>query len=356
MEIVVSICDLKEAIKLAKKTVIKGKASLEILKKILIVANKNRISLIGYDFEDMFKIDIDGTVIEPGKTLLDKEIYTVIEKLKIKSYEPTTITENTITCGNKTIEYETEQSPEDYPVIEEDKTKLFTVSQEELNRMFAVKYACDKDKDCHDLRRQVICMENNRCIASDTYRLAYRYWVNPIDTIKKYILLPLSSVKLLQLLLKNSKERVSCYLEDKEMAVVFVVGNIEHRIQLLKEKYFDFDHIEYPEPKTVVETNTKELLKELNLLKTMTEGYNNPIYIQIKNDNMKITANKAEHSLSADIEVNKTGEDVAIHVNCLFFIDAIKNCGDDKVKINFAGSNGFVVVNDDGLLPLKCKN
>lgn len=353
MKIDLLMGDFQSVIKTTKRVI--GKvSSLSILNHLLIKADNNSVTAIASNLDDVLEVSFRAGVIEPGAILIDKETLSIIEKMKGNSQG--VITNDKIKFGNRTIQYEIDSDypPEEFPLPQECNNLVFSTTQKELLRLLGVGYVCDKKRGI-DLVTSV-CIDDGYFVATDSYRMAMRQF-NFQNKLTDKVSMSIYSAELLQSLLsKKSDEIVECYTDDDQKHLCFVMGNIRHTTRLMDYKFIDWEQFRHiPEVDTEMVVDTKGLLEELALLKTVMDKY---ISIMVKDNTLQIKTKNNQKLITVDIPViEKHGKDMErkIYLNGAFFIDMVKQQGKQTV-VKFVTHKKMVYVGEDFMLEAKIKN
>ena len=184
-------------------------------------------------------------------------------------------------------------------------------------------------------------------IATDTYRLAKLELETGADVI-----IP---GKLLQELSKMPIDDVIAHLGEEK--AVFMCGEYTVYLSVLSGNFPDMSKVVPEKHKTEVTVDREQLLQVLGRASIIAKDYNKRIDVTIRDGVMTVEARHETGHMMDEIEVEQEGEDVdTIFLNLIYFQEGARSVG-EKVKINFNGDMGPVVINDDGyinlILPIK---
>lgn len=345
MEINVNMADLADVIKKFKK--IPKETTLSILDNLYVEADGSGIRVIANFLMDAIQFEIEGEVIEPGKILIDKKTLLLLDRIKSKG--KVFLSKGKIICQNRQIEFYVEEDVEDYPLLPECNKPVFSANSSELKRLLGVVYASDKKEKRSPAFCSVI-IDKDHFVASDTYRVATRKFdfKNKLD---KPVLLPTKSASFLLWMLKNNKQ-VDVFADNKRLCFQF--ENIKYVARLLSEAPFPWRDImeRHHKTDTIVKVDRNAILKELNLVKMVTEKPNYSIVLWADDGCLHAKGEEIERALTVSVPIlDFTGEemDYKVVINSMFLIEMIKEAGDknENVGIGFNGPLGMVIVEGD---------
>lgn len=276
-----------------------------------------------------------ANIIHPGKVLIDKAM---LELLPSKG--ELLITDDTLTCLNRRIEYE--------PVYEAieingDYREITEISKQEFDKLIKVEYAVAKD----DTRPIItgICVKGNEFIATDGFRVAIRKC--SICEIEETVL-PAQLIKAYKKV-KSKFGNVKILKSNDEIALK--THNITLIAKSLLGDYFNFKNLIPKEFNTKVKFNTKEMLDIL-------KNYPKLIFIDFKISEgvIEIKGSIDKSIISDKLECETNGKDLEISFKPKYVIEALKQ-QEKEVEIKFTTKVGpAIIVNDietDLLLPVR---
>jgi len=344
--------------------------SLPVLEKLYIETTKDqKIKMIAYNFESVIVVEIEGSVIEEGKALINQETIKLINK--IKTNDLVIFNDGKITVKNKEIEYYNNNDPEEYPEVDfsnECNIIAFSTTEKELSELLNVKYAGSKD-EARPLFISVV-INKDYFFSCDNYRIA-RKKIPFKNSITDEYILSLKSIETLDKLLnlnKKQNKKVELYVpENKEcLFVMFIIDNsIKFFVRRLDGKYIDVNKIWVNEFKGSITVKKEQLLNELNFVKDIA-GNKQILFNQNSNRNeIYLTVSKSSkekyHLPKSNIK------NVNIKLDCItegkfnefildykYVCDAVNNVKNDNVTFNLAGLYQPVIIgNEDFILPIK---
>lgn len=185
--------------------------------------------------------------------------------------------------------------------------------------------------------------------SSDAFRLAYKK-LEIGKGPEKSLLVPGKSLKELIRLLSDEDENVSVF--SAESQVVFKTDKFTFAARVLNEKYPDISGVIPSSSKTTVVASTRELGEVVARASLLADGANHSIQLTLDDNsgdnslevNSVTQLGQAKEPVALE---RKEGENVQLHVNARFLIDALKAVAGSKTRLCFNGSNGPILVYDD---------
>lgn len=356
MQLKINPTVLSEAIKKVEK-VVKPKHSTPILQGIYLEATKEELIFVGSDANETlrFLVPVDGEgvdVIQPGKTVLSKQITDVVKKLK---KEITMILNGqilAITSARSKFDMNT-FDPEEYPKLPSydidnptfslkgtdfnaiAKKTMFAASESE-SRPILTGVCLDMSKDCMNF------------VSTDSHRLGTVKTPSPSDNELK-VVIPAKSLDNLIKTFELTKD-VHVYCES-ENQMIFRNGPLVFYCRLLEGNYPDTSRLIPSEFKSEMKINRKIFLEELEILRGLAVSAENG-----KSGIVKLHVNGAATISSHTAQTGKgqsivdyesiEGEETEydISFSAKYLMDALKAIDDDFVYFKYQGNmRPFVV-------------
>ena len=146
-------------------------------------------------------------------------------------------------------------------------------------------------------------------------------------------------MELSKMLSQNEEEQLVIAFGRKH--VIFHMGD-----SLLFSRLIDGEYIDYlsviPKANNIkVELDRRDLLESLERVSLVTDdksvgqirGYVKCVF---EEGLLKVSSSSSVSSVSDEVEIEKTGEDITIAFNCKYLLDALRAIGDERVKISLA--------------------
>lgn len=288
--------------------------------------------------------------------ILDDETIKLLEKCKNDDFE---ITLDTITAGNKTIEYKSDLKPLSYLDNSEYK-EIGTVTQAELlEAIKGVKYAVAKDEIRPVLTN--ILWESSNLVSVDGCRIITKTVSSNVDMP---ILIPSVTYTLLEKLLDaKSQDLVKVFLDLDHTAtryISFTFGDWMLTTRVGEGEFLNYKQVFSDEFSIEATVDRKSILESLEFLKQDK----NPLKLNVSDERIKMTMvtvnNQIMDEITIDTEVYKLKEPLEIAFNPKYLIESLKNIKDDTVTLNFVGSSLTPLVIEhtkgkDLILPVRIK-
>jgi DNA polymerase III subunit beta len=356
MQLKINPTVLSEAIKKVEK-VVKPKHATPILQGIYMEATKEELIFVGSDANETFRylVPVDGEnveVIQPGKTVLSKQITDVLKKLK---KEITMILNGqilAITSARSNFDMNT-FDPEEYPKLPSydidqptfslkgtefhsiAKKTMFAASESET-RPILTGVCLDMSADCMNF------------VSTDSHRLGKVKTTSTSDKELKVVIPAKSLDNLIKTFDLSVDVHVYC---ESDNQIIFRNGPLVFYCRLLEGNYPDTSRLIPSEFKSEMKINRKVFLEELEIIKGVSLSTDNG-----KGGVVKLHVNGAATISSYTAQTGKgqsvveydsiEGEETEydISFSAKYLIDALKAIDDDFVYFKYQGNmRPFVV-------------
>lgn len=373
MKVIINQAKLLESIQHVTKA-ISSKTAIPILSGLKIQATQNGLKLTGSDsditIESYIPMEEEGIQfideIEQGEIVVHAKYFPeIIRKLPQDTVQIETDDHLQVTIHSGSAEFHLNgQDAEEYPQI----SQLQTDSSFELpinllkNMIKQTVFAVSTSETRPILTGVNLRAEEDllKFIATDSHRLAASNipLESPIDTFpSNQVVIPGKSLNELSKILEDTEEKITISISDNQIA--FQTENLYFLSRLLDGKYPETSRLIPEESKTIIHTNTKQLLQTVDRASLLArENQNNVIRLQTKENNtIEISSNSPEiGNVEEDLTVNTIeGEDLKISFSSKYMIDALKIMETDQIKIEFTGAmRPFILkpVDNDHILQL----
>ncbi|MDO5014517.1 MAG: DNA polymerase III subunit beta [Clostridia bacterium] len=347
--------------------IVSSKTTIPALEGILFEARDGKILLTGYDLETGMTTDIDATVEEEGKIIINARLLCEILK-KIPNETVSIESDERLRCVIKSgsIEYKIiGLDPSDYPELPSvSGGTLIKIKSEilsDLIRKTIFSVAVSESKLVHTGLKFEI--ENNEItvIGVDGFRIAIKKSEIDYDGEKLEFVVP---AKTLHEIMKLSQEAEETEFNIAKRHIIFEVGNYTVISRLLEGEFLNYKAAVPKEYSTVAKINVQNLIGSIertalviiDRLKTSIKCIFNDDSIRISSTTQIGTANDI---VNADIQ----GERIVIGFNNRLILDALKACETEDVKISLSGPSRPIVIEnvEDSdfmylVMPVRLKN
>lgn len=332
--------DLLDSINIVQRSV-SSKSNVQVLEGILLDAG-NEFKLTGNDMEIGIECNVEADIMEKGKIVLNSKLFgDIVKRLPNLSVRIETESENTVTIKSGSAVFKiNSMNPEGFPEIPEIEEKnSFEIEQKILKDMIReTVFAVGEDEYRPILKGSLIeCVKKKLNIVSiDGFRIAIRRQYVENKLLNFGIVAPGKTLNEIARILKPTKDIVT--ISNSNNQIMFKTKKFKLVSRLLQGEFFDYKNA-IPE-----DFETKVILDPKDLLSSMERAYlitaedhekNYPVYLDMNNDKMIITADTSKGSIREEIDVEIEGENIKIAFNPQYFIDALRVIEDEDIVIYF---------------------
>lgn len=331
---------LQEAIAIAQKSVT-GKSSMPILQGLLIIAEKNSITIIGSDIDLSIETKLDAEIIEPGKIVVDARLFgDIIKKLPNKEIEITSINDNSIklVCEKSqfTLMHMNADDFPNLPSINEDIN--FSIEQKTLKNMIkSTIFAIAQDESRPILTGVLFEVTDKKInlVALDGFRLAFRSEFIENDNSISAVIPG-----------KTLNEVIKILQDDGNVNITFTSNHILINLEktriisrLLEGEFIKYTSIIPEEYNLRVTVKREELLNCIERASLVgKDGNTSLIKFDIEDEYMVITSNSQLGNVREEINIILQGESLKIAFNSKYLIDLLKIIDEEEIYMEFSSN------------------
>ncbi len=343
MNIVCTKANLLEGLLRVQKAV-SGRTTLPILEGILIQALDGQIKLIATDLEIGIETQVEGEIIQEGSVVLSSRIIVELVRKLPNGQVELKVGEDyrtRIHCESSRFIIQGQNALEFPELPEVDDEVQIQVSQDLLRDMirqtiFSV--AVDETRPVLTGALMEASEGEIRLVALDGYRLALRRG-RTVNTqahgIKEVI--PGRILNEIGKLLQGEGEEVGISRANNQ--ILFQWEGTRIISSLLEGEFINYIQIIPEEHKSRVRISTELLLDSCERAALLArEGKNNLIKMEILQEQLVITSNAEIGQVHEEIPIQLEGEELKIAFNSKYFIEALRNIGDEEVILEFTTS------------------
>jgi DNA polymerase-3 subunit beta len=186
-----------------------------------------------------------------------------------------------------------------------------------------------------------------RVVSVDMHRISYRSYAFPSPMLEHRdhsAVIPARALHELSRVLPNSEgTEVVFYFTDNR--VVFDTAEYTFVSRLLVGDFIRYDQIFNEDFNTLLTINRLEFLHALER-SLLVAGENRlvPIKMEIKDDELTVTANTERGQAHDELPCGTDGQDLVIYFNPRYIIDALRAIDEEKVLIKFSGAKSACTV------------
>ncbi len=331
--------------------VVERRNTMPVLANVLLVLEKNQLSLTGTDLEVEIvgRINLegdpsDGEITVPARKLLDIckalpegsviEFAQDEEKLKVKS-------------GRSRFSLSTLPAS-DFPVVEES-TRDFTFSmpQKDMKQLIENTSFAMAQQDVRyylngmlwEVRPQAI-----RVVATDGHRLAMCTKAVAVDVNDvRQSILPRKGVVELSRLLDDKDEAVEIIMGSNHLRAI--TGEFTFTSKLVDGKFPDYERVLPKGGNKIVIGNRSELKHAFARTFILSNEKYRGVRLLLETGKLTVVANNPEHEEAEDqVAVDYTGDSLELGFNVSYLQDVSNVIGTENIKITLSDSNSSALI------------
>lgn len=335
-------------------SVVSGKSTLTAVEGILIEANSpDSCTLTAFDLEKGIKITVDADVIEQGSYIINAQKFN--QTIRVMNGEEITLTVDNklgvvFECGkssHRTGALKAEEFPE-IPDLQSEKG--FIVNQAQFKKMLSkVSYAMGINEPRPVLNGCFIRTEEGKMnvVACDGFKLAVcsaeselKKLENSDRGVEFSFIVPVKSVnEIIKLLSDDEEDTVTVYMSHKNMVIDF--DGLTFFTRLIVGEFVDYNRIIIKNHKIEVKASKQELLAALEKASLITEeriagSVRSHVRVEVCEDILKVSAVSSAGSIYDEFNVEHSGDDISIAFNNRFFIDSVRACRSETIKLSMS--------------------
>ncbi|MEI2356279.1 DNA polymerase III subunit beta [Mesobacillus zeae] len=340
---------LAEALKKVEK-VVNAKHSTTILQGIYMEATHEELILIGSDSTETFRfhVPVDGEsleVIEPGKTVLPKQVSEISKKMKKDIEMRLTGFKLLLKSGKTEFDLNT-FDPEEYPKLPKLDLENPTLSLKgtEFSKLIKKTAFAASDSEIRPILTGV-CLNldgnNLNLISTDSHRLGLAKTSSTSgNTIK--LVIPAKSLDKLSKTF-DLQEDLHIYCESDNQ-LIFRSGALMFYCRLLEGNYPDTSRLIPNEFKSEMKVNRIEFLNAMDLVKELANNADNgkggvvKLHVNGAATISSHTAQAGKGTVVVDYESLEGEDEYTISFSARYMMDALKAIEDDFVNFKFQGA------------------
>jgi DNA polymerase III subunit beta len=311
---------------------VSSKNQLPVLNNILLSTDQGRLKLSATNLELSInywigaKIDQEGSVTIPSKEITEFVSYLPSGKINLE------LKDNLLELSSEKTQSSFTTTPAidfpEFPQINPDTSfeidlDLFVQSINQISFSAAV-------DDTRPVLTGILCLfENNslKLVATDGFRLSFKEikLENSLNLKKDSLsfLIPAKSLIEVTKLAKNNK-KIKIGLTSDEHQVIFVLDDIELVSRLIEGDFPDYQKLIPENYSTKVFVNKDELFQSVKLASVFAKESANIVKLNIKNNNLELTANAPQVGQNLiKLESKTEGDNLEVAFNYKFLIDLL---------------------------------
>lgn len=324
--------------------IIGGKTVMGILNNVKIVAEKNKVELIGTNLDLIGIVTLDNaTIEEEGSTLLDyKILHTFIKKAKSdiitieNSSDKATVTSDKVNFKINSFD------AMDYPLLPNLEFKEIQLTNEEFKKAIDNTGYSIGISDSRPILKAINIKANSnglKFVSTDSHRLGY-YKLELNSDIEELEVNPVGTGLNLALKLLDKKNKSNVKMKFNNVYTVLQFDNMELYVKNIEGNYPETDRLIPDTFKTEIELCKNELLELLPQLSIFSKNEaNNAIQLNFENNNVELSfTSKDVGSISSNVKMfDGYGDNLVITFSLIYLEEALKALESNTVRFKFNG-------------------
>lgn len=319
-----------------------SKSNIPALEGILLRAEKNKITLCGYDLDIGITTSVDADIYKEGSIVVTARLFSDIIKrmpedtLSIETDEKLII----YISGGKADYKIIGISAEDYPELPMTASnEKISIDGKTLKSMIRQTIYAVSDKDENPTQKgSLFEISNNtlRIVSVDGYRLAIRTEDVKYDGEKSFIV-PKKSLQEISNLISDDTENISIQAGGRNLTLV--IDNYTIITRIIEGEFMNYKATIPSSYTTEVTVNTRQFINTIERMSLLlTERIKTPIKCCFENGIVTTSCNTSKGQANDEFEAEINGDYVEIGLDNKFIIEALKFSETDEVRIRMNGS------------------
>lgn len=320
---------------------IPSKTTMNILECVLINASADEIKFTGNDMELGIETKVEGSIAEKGIIALESKIFSdIIRKLPDSDSDVTIICDEryntTIECDHAIFKIQG-RDPQEFsylPFIEKD--QYIALSQFSLKEAIRQTIFSISPNDSNKMMGgELLEITDNilKLVSLDGHRISIRNILLKDNYENRKVIIPGKTLSEISKILTGDNEKeVLIYFSKNH--ILFEFDNTIVVSRLIEGEYFKIDHMLSNDYKTHIKINKRIFMDNIDRAMIMIRDTDRkPIILKIEEKNVNMKIRSSYGSMNANVEAQKTGDDIMIAFNPKFLLDALRVIDDEDVNI-----------------------
>ena len=325
--------------------VVSQKTAVPALSGILVIADRGKITLCGYDLETGMETEIDAQVDECGRIILDAKLFCDIVRRLPEEKITVSIDERLmchITSGNSKfslVGINADEYPELPQVIG---AKTISIPSAMLTSMVRQTiFSCAVPGNSKPVHTGIMYeIENGvlRLIAVDGFRVAIRQEKIDFEGVIRFIVPARAMSEVLRLITTDADIKITM----SKRHIIFTVDGFMIISRLLDGDFFSYERILTDEVNTTLSVDTRLLIDMIERVSTVIvdkERRKTPICCNISDGIFKATCTTDVGSATDELPVDMEGNSINIGFNFRYLLEALRASESDKLILQLNQSD-----------------
>lgn len=311
-----------------------------------------------YDLEKGFRVKVEANVIEGGSYIIPaSKLFRIIKSMPENSVSIEVNEKNLVKIVSGKSEFKLSAiNGSDFPTMPELNIEIgFGIAGNVLKKTISsIQHAIAQNEQQRPVMQGAYFnLSNNQMlvVSTDGNRFALRrrdceLLDNSLEEGFNFII-PGKTLNELLKIIPDSENTVRINFGRKH--VIFVIGEMIFFSRLIEGDYIDYQRIIPKTEKIVVKLNRDILLDCLERVSLVSEEkgagqVRSYVKCEFEGDLLKVSSNSSTYSVSDEMEISKTGEDIKIGFTCRYLIDALRSIEDDEVLLKMTSPLSLMAI------------
>lgn len=340
MKLLCKTSHLSDAVNTVQKAV-SSNTNIPALAGVLIIAEKDKATLICNNLEICIECVIPAEVLSSGRVLVNSRLFFEIVRKITNDEIKLSLSDNILTLETDTSSFEIpSMNDDDFPLPEEfNESYSVTLTETDLREMIrSTIFSAGINSSKVILTGCLFEFSEGKgkMVAVDGYRLAIRSVILPENKFEGSFVVPARALSELLKILRESDDNLYISFSDKN--ILFEFENIKFATRVLDGEFVDYRKIIPEDFTTTIFIDKSELENALEQVSIMVinDRVRSPLEIKISKDNVEFYCVSGAGKARRIVNSNKiVGEELRIGFNNKFLLDAVKNCNEDSLCLSF---------------------
>ena len=335
--------------------IVERKQPLPILSNVLIEKIGTNLRFVATDLEIQITTQINNvnqTGADAAITVAAKKLQEILRVLPEGSMVTLDIHDSRFQVKVKKSKFSLQTLPaQDFPKVLEqlDQAEKVQVEQGQLKKLFGmVQYAMAQQDIRYYLNGVLLVIDGAylKLIATDGHRLAFTSTKLDKEYPKREIILPRKTVSELVKLLVDSEEKITFYLAEKQVKIIF--SDIVLTSKVIDGKFPDYERVvpNYTNHLTLDRLVILQALQRAAILSN--EKFRGVRFVLTEKNLRIISSNSEQEEALEDMETDYHGPALDIGFNVNYLLDGLSNTSAQTITFSFGDPNSSILITVPG--------